>query len=401
MVADFVSMEQFASFDTLLAEDELILRDSVRQFVNREVLPDIERHHRTGEFPRRWVATMARLGLFGASIREYGLPGLGSVAYGLMMQELERGDSGLRSFASVQNALVMYPIQRYGSDAQRERWIPAMAAGEAIGCFGLTEPDYGSNPAAMRTRARKVDGGHVLDGSKAWITNGSLADVAVVWARDEQDAVRGFLVERGTEGFESQPYDGKFSLRVSDTSALFLSDCFVPDSALLPGTSSLRHPLSCLNEARFGIAWGAVGSATAVAEHALAYTRERIQFGGRPIGSHQLVQDKLVFMASEIAKAQLLAWHISKLRDAGQLHFRHVSLAKRNNVWMARECARTARELVGAAGIVDDHPIIRHMLNLEAVYTYEGTHDIHTLVMGEQLTGIAAFEPPCDCGPPL
>jgi len=387
------TMESFAGFDRLLSEEERILRGTIRAFVEQEVQPLLRAHHREGRFPTEVIPRLAELGVLGAAVKGHDLPGLDAVPYGLVMQELERGDSGLRSFASVQNALVIFPIERYGSPEQQQHWIPLLASGTVIGCFGLTEPDFGSNPGAMRTRARRVPGGHVLDGSKAWITNGTLAHVALVWAKDDEGRFRGFLVERGSDGFESRAHAGKFSLRVSDTSEIFLDGCFVDDDHLLPGTSTLRHPLSCLNEARFGIAWGAIGAALAVAEHALAYAKERVQFGGKPIAAHQLVQEKLVFMVSEIAKAQVLLWHLSRLKDHGELTHGQVSLAKRNNVWMARECARLSREIIGAAGIVDDHPVIRHMMNLEAVYTYEGTHDIHTLIMGEQLTGHAAFEP--------
>lgn len=389
-------MENYIDFKHLLTDEELMVQDGIRTFVEREFLPVVTEHHRAGTFPMQLVPRMAELGVFGASIKEYDLPGLSAVPYGLIMLELERGDSGLRSFASVQNSLVMFPIMSWGSKEQKDRWIPALASGKAIGCYGLTEPDFGSNPGGMRTRLKTKGAGFVLNGAKAWITNGSQANVAVVWAKDDDGIVRGVLVEKGMSGFEARAYKGKFSLRASDTSELFFQDVAISPENILPGTSALKHPLMCLNEARFGIAWGAIGAALAVAEHALEYTKSRVQFGGKPIAAHQIVQEKLAWMVTEIAKAQLLMWHLSKLKDAGKLHFSQVSLAKRNNVWMARECARLARELLGAAGIVDDHPVIRHMMNLEAVFTYEGTHDIHGLVIGQQLTGIPSYNPPSE-----
>ena len=309
------------------------------------------------------------------------------------MQELERGDSGLRSFVSVQSSLVMYPIYAFGSKEQKDRWIPPLASGEAIGCFGLTEPDFGSNPGGMRTTARRDGDGWVLNGSKQWITNGTLADVAVVWAQTD-DGVRGFLVEKGTPGFTSSDQHGKFSLRASTTSELGFTDCRIPAENLLPKTEGLKNALMCLNQARYGIAWGGIGAAMQCYQTALEYAGERIQFGGRPIASHQLVQDKLVWMISEITKGQFLALQIGRLKDAGRVKHFHISMGKRNNVWVARESAKLAREILGANGIVDDYPVIRHMLNIESVYTYEGTHDIHGLVIGERITGIPAFEPP-------
>jgi glutaryl-CoA dehydrogenase len=341
---------------------------------------------------------MAELDLFGATISEYDLPGLGNVAYGLIMQELERGDSGLRSFVSVQSALCMYPIYTFGSQAQKDRWIPAMASGEAIGCFGLTEPDFGSNPGGMRTRARRDGDAWVINGAKQWITNGTLAHVAVVWAQTDE-GVRGFLVEKGTPGYTSVDQRGKFSLRASVTSELGFHDCRIPAENLLPGTAGVKSALMCLNQARYGIAWGGLGAAMDCYETALAYSKERIQFEGQPIACHQLVQDKLVWMLSEISKGQLLALQLGRLKDAGRLKHYQISLGKRNNVWVARECARRARDLLGANGIVDDYPVIRHMLNIESVFTYEGTHDIHALIMGEAITGIAAFNPPMPSRP--
>ena len=383
----------FIEFDALLTDEERMVRDTVRAFVDDRVKPIIEECHREARTPLELVPEMGSLNLFGASISDYGLPGLKGVAYGLIMQELERGDSGLRSFVSVQSSLVMYPIYAFGSPAQKDRWIPPLATGEAIGCFGLTEPDFGSNPSGMRTTARRAGGDWVLNGSKQWITNGTLADVAVVWAQTE-DGVRGFLVEKGTPGFTAADQHGKFSLRASTTSELGFHDCRIPGENLLPGTTGLKNALMCLNQARYGIAWGGLGSAMETYSTALTYAKERIQFGGQPIACHQLVQEKLVWMVSEITKGQLLAWQLGKLKDAGRLKHQHISLGKRNNIWVARECAKLAREILGANGIVDDYPVIRHMLNIESVYTYEGTHDIHGLIIGEAITGIPAFNPP-------
>jgi glutaryl-CoA dehydrogenase len=389
MKAEFRPLDLLA-LDELLSDEERLVRDTVRAFVSDRVLPVIEKHFRAGTFPNDLIPAMAEMGLLGANLEGYGCAGLGPVAYGLIMQELERGDSGLRSFVSVQGALCMYPIHAYGSEAQKERWLPAMARGERIGCFGLTEPDAGSDPAAMRTRAAKVAGGWVLNGAKAWITNGSVADVAVVWARDDDGRVRGFLVERGTPGFSARDYHGKFSLRASVTSELVLSDCRIPEDAILPATAGLKHPLSCLTQARYGIAWGGLGSAMAVYDEALRYAQQRIAFG-RPIAATQIQQEKLVFMANEITKGQLLALRLGRLKEKGEATPVRVSLAKRNNIWLARECARLAREILGANGIADEYQTGRHFCNIEAVYTYEGTHDIHTLIVGEALTGIAAF----------
>lgn len=385
----------FLDLDSLLSEEDKLIRATVREFVDERVKPIIEECHREGRFPFDLVPEMGRLNLFGANLTEYGLPGLDNIAYGLIMQELERGDSGLRSCASVQSALVMYPIYTFGSQVQRDRWIPPLAAGEAIGCFGLTEPDFGSNPSGMRTTARREGNEWVLNGSKQWITNGSKADVAVIWARTE-DGIRGFVVEKGTPGFTARDQEGKFSLRASTTSELGFVDCRVPADSVLPETVGVKNALMCLNQARYGIAWGVLGSAMETYHTALEYSKERIQFGGRPIASHQLVQEKLVWMVSEISKAQVMTYHCGRLKDQGQLKHYHVSLIKRNNVWVARECARLAREILGANGIVDDYPVIRHMLNIESVYTYEGTHDIHGLVIGQAITGIPAFNPPME-----
>jgi glutaryl-CoA dehydrogenase len=379
--------------DALLSEEERLVRDTVRAFVDDKVKPIIEECHRDARTPLELVPEMGALNLFGASLSDYGLPGLGGVAYGLIMAELERGDSGLRSFVSVQSSLVMYPIHAFGSQEQKDRWIPRLASGEAIGCFGLTEPDFGSNPGGMRTTARKVGSDWVLNGSKQWITNGTLADVAVVWAKTE-DGVRGFLVEKGTPGYTSSDQHGKFSLRASTTSELGFHDCRIPGDAILPGTTGLKNSLMCLNQARYGIAWGGVGSAMETFHTALQYAKERVQFGGQPIASHQLVQEKLAWMATEISKGQLLCLQLGRLKDNGRLKHWHISMGKRNNVWVARECAKLAREILGANGIVDDYPVIRHMLNIESVYTYEGTHDIHGLIIGEALTGIPSYNPP-------
>ncbi|HXU10542.1 MAG TPA: acyl-CoA dehydrogenase family protein, partial [Candidatus Binatia bacterium] len=364
----------FLDTDALLSDEERLVRDTVRAFVSDRVLPIIEGHFRAGTFPRQLVPEMARLGLFGSNLEGFGCAGLNNVAYGLIMQELERGDSGLRSFVSVQGALCMYPIRTFGSDAQKERWLQSMARGESIGCFGLTEPDAGSDPSAMRTRAVRRGDHYVLNGAKAWITSGSIADVAIAWARCEDEVIRGFLVERGTPGFTTRDHEGKFSLRASVTSELIFQDCAIPESNLLPGTSGLKAALMCLNQARYGIAWGGIGSAQAVFDEALTYARERIVFG-RPVAGFQIQQEKLVWMASEISKAQLVALRLGRLKDAGKVAPAQISLGKRNNIWVARECARLAREILGANGIMDEYQVGRHFCNIEAVYTYEGTHD--------------------------
>ncbi len=382
--------------DELLSVEQRQVRASVRRFVDEEFLPTVRQHFAAATFPTELTPRIAALGGFGPTVpTEYGGAGLDSISYGLMCLELERGDSGLRSFASVQSSLVMYPILTYGSEAQKRHWLPKLARGEAIGCFGLTEPDYGSNPGGMITRARRVDGGFILNGTKRWITNGSIADVAVVWAKladDEgQDRIHGFLVEKERQGFARPLMHGKWSLRASITSELIFEDCFVPEENLLPGVASLRGPLSCLTQARFGISWGALGAALACYECALGYSKSRVVFS-RPIGGYQLVQAKLVHMLSEITKGQLLAWRLATLKDAGTMRSEQVSLAKMNNVSAALGIARLARDILGANGISDDYPVIRHMLNLETVNTYEGTEDVHRLTLGRDITGLSAFE---------
>ncbi|HZI95518.1 MAG TPA: acyl-CoA dehydrogenase family protein [Patescibacteria group bacterium] len=380
----------FYEVDELLTEEERMIRDTVRDFVTAEVIPIIEKHNREATFPKHLIPKMGELGLLGANIHGYGCAGLSSTAYGIIMQELERGDSGLRSFVSVQGALCMYPILTFGSDAQKEKFLPRMAKGEVIGCFGLTEPDHGSDPGGMETRARKDGKGYVLNGNKAWITNGTIADVAIVWAKDDAGTVRGFLVEKGTPGFSSRDITGKFALKASVTSDLTFEDCRIPEENLLPATGGLKSPLMCLSQARYGIAWGAVGAAQAVLDEAINYSRSRIQFG-KPIASFQLVQQKLTWMATEITKAQLLSLRLGRLKDAGKIRPQQISMAKMNNVNIALDCARLARDILGANGTHDEYQVGRHMCNLEAVKTYEGTHDIHVLIVGEALTGIAAY----------
>jgi glutaryl-CoA dehydrogenase len=375
--------------EELLGQEERMTRASVRSFVEREALPVLEACHAREEFPRQLIPRMAELGLFGANLKGYGCPGLSNVAYGLMMQELEAGDSGLRSMASVQGSLAMFAIWRWGSEAQKQRWLPDMAAGRAIGCFGLTEPDHGSDPGGMETRARRDGDGWVLSGTKRWITNGSISHVAVVWAKDG-DTIRGFLVEPGTPGFSTHDIKGKFSLRASITSELVLEDVRVSRDAMLPAAAGLGGPFSCLNQARYGIAWGAIGAARTCYLTALRYAQERRQFD-RPLAGFQLVQNKLVHMLNEITKAQLLAWRLGQLKDAGTMRAEQVSLAKRNNVGAALDIARLARDVLGANGIVNEYPVIRHMMNLETVNTYEGTYDMHTLIVGRDITGVDAI----------
>jgi glutaryl-CoA dehydrogenase len=381
----------YLDFDSVLTDEEKLARQTARQFVDAEIMPIIEQYNREGKFPVQLVPQMAELGLFGASLKGYGCAGMSNVEYGLVTQELERGDSGLRSFVSVQSALVMYPINAFGSDAQKDTWLPLLQQGKAIGCFGLTEPQFGSNPGAMLTRAVKKGNEYILNGEKMWITSGSLADVAVVWAKCEDDKIRGFLVEKGTPGFKAWDVHGKYSLRASVTSGLAMNDCKIPAANLLPNVEGLKGPLSCLNQARYGIGWGAIGAAMACYDCALNYSKQRKQFDNKPIASHQLVQEKLVWMITEITKAQFLALQVGRLKDQGKVHPSHISMLKMNNVWMALETARSARSILGANGIVDDYPIMRHMNNLESVITYEGTHDIHKLIIGERITGIAAF----------
>ena len=379
----------YYGIEELLGEEERMTRASVRSFVEREALPIIERCHAREEFPRELIPRMGELGLFGANLKGYGCAGLSNVAYGLIMQELEAGDSGLRSMGSVQGSLAMFAIWRWGSEEQKRRWLPEMAAGRAIGCFGLTEPDHGSDPGGMETRARRDGAAWVLSGTKRWITNGSIADVAVVWAKDSE-TIRGFLVEKGTPGFSAPDIKGKFSLRASITSELVLEDVRVPASAILPEAAGLGGPFSCLNQARYGIVWGALGAARTCYTTALRYAQERRQFD-RPIAGYQLVQQKLVYMLTEITKGQLLAWRLGRLKDAGTMRPEQVSLAKRNNVGVALEIARLARDILGANGIVNEYPVIRHMLNLETVNTYEGTYDMHTLIIGRDITGLDAI----------
>ncbi|GCE11670.1 acyl-CoA dehydrogenase family protein [Tengunoibacter tsumagoiensis] len=375
--------------DSLLSEEELLVRDTVRRFVAERVKPQIAEHFEAGTFPQELVPEMAELGLLGMHLEGYGCAGMSAVCYGLACQELEAGDSGLRSFVSVQGSLAMYPISAFGSEEQKQRWLPGMARGEIIGCFGLTEPDYGSDAAHLTTSARRDGDVYILNGTKLWITNGSIAHVAIVWARAE-DGVRGFLVERDTPGFTTSTISHKLSLRASVTSELHFADCRVPVANLLPNVRGMRGPLSCLNEARYGIAWGVNGAARTCYETALTYARERLQFQ-RPIASFQLVQQKLVVMVTELVKAELLALQLGRLKDSGRLHPVQISLAKRNNVREALQTAREARNILGANGITLEYPISRHMNNLESVFTYEGTDDIHTLIIGQAITGENAF----------
>jgi glutaryl-CoA dehydrogenase len=376
--------------DSLFAEDELMVRNTVRSFVTEEVMPVLQKANRDEEFPKHLIPRFAQMGLLGSTIQGYDCPGLGHTAYGLLMQELERADSGIRSFCSVQGALVMYPIFAYGSEAQKKKYLPKLASAELIGCFGLTEPDAGSNPGGMLTRAEKVAGGYKLNGNKMWITNGSVADIAIVWARLD-GVVRGFIVEKGTEGFSTSLMKGKFSLRVSVTSELHLQNCVVPAENLLPNGEGLKAPLGCLTQARYGIAWGVVGAANACYHEALNYAKARTIFDGKPLAAYQLAQAKLAKMVQEITKAQLLAIQLGKLKESGRLQPHHVSLAKMNNCRMALDVARDARDMLGANGIIDEYPVIRHLMNLETVNTYEGTEDIHRLVVGQQVTGIPAY----------
>jgi len=386
----------FYDVASLLSEDERAVQATVRQWVDEKLLPVINRHYLEGTFPKELIPEMAQLGFLGANLPEgYGCAGLNNVAYGLIMQELERGDSGIRSFASVQGGLVMYPIFAFGSEEQKRRWLPRLASGELIGCFGLTEPDYGSNPGGLITTARESQGGWVLNGAKMWITNGSMAGVAIIWAKTgdvgDPRSIRGFIVPTDTPGFTAKDQKGKLSLRASDTSELVLQDVRVGRDALLPGSKGLKSPLMCLTQARYGIAWGAVGAAMACYDEALRYGKQRVMFG-KPIAGFQLQQLRLAEMLTEITKAQLLALQLGRLKDKGTMTPEQVSLAKRNNVDMACECAREARRLLGANGILVEYAAMRHLVNLESVYTYEGTHDMHTLILGEAITGLSAFE---------
>ena len=385
----FRGVDYFA-IDSLFSEQELLVRQTARRFAEERVVPLIRDCYREARFPCELIPELAQLGFLGANLEGYGCAGMSHVEYGLIMQELERADSGLRSFVSVQGALVMYPILTYGSEEQKQKWLPALQSGRAVGCFGLTEPDFGSNPAGMRTRAVKDSGGWVIDGEKTWITNGSVADVAVVWARTEA-GIRGFVVERGTPGFATSDIHGKWSMRASVTSSLSLADCRVRDSDMLPGAQGLKAPLACLSQARYGIGWGVIGAAMDCYETARQYSLVRKQFDDRPIASHQLVQEKLAWMITEITKAQLLAVHAGRLKDQGKIEPAHISMLKRNNVAIALECARLSRDLLGANGITDEYPIMRHLCNLETVKTYEGTDHIHALVIGEKVTGVAAY----------
>ncbi len=389
-----VNGTDFYLLDDLLSEEERFTRHSVREFVDREFMPKVRQSFRDARFPLEVIPGLGKLGVFGASIEGYGCNKVSGISYGLMMQELERGDSGLRSFASVQSSLAMTAIHEFGTEEQKNLWLPLLAGGQKIGCFGLTEPDFGSNPSGMRTTALKAGGHYILNGSKMWITNGSISDIAVVWAKTNKDdpkSIKGFLVEKGTPGFSAKDIHGKLSMRASVTSELNFDECKIDGDHVLPKTGGLKSPLTCLMQARYSIAWGALGAAMACYEEALGYARERIQFS-KPIAGYQLVQERLVWMLSEITKAQLLAWRMGTMQDNGSLKHYHVSLAKLNNVKIALEIARSCRDILGANGITDDYQCMRHMNNLESVYTYEGTNNIHTLILGEHITGIKAFE---------
>jgi glutaryl-CoA dehydrogenase len=389
-VGTFKGVDYYA-IDDMLTEEQKSIRDTVREFVTEEVLPIIEEYNQEMQFPSQLIPKMAELGIFGPTLPvEYGGMGIDNISYGLIMQELERGDSGVRSFASVQSALVMYPIYTFGSEEQRIKYLPKLAKGEMIGCFGLTEPDFGSNPGGMITKAEKVDGGYLLNGAKMWITNGTVADVAVVWAKLD-GKVRGFVVDKGTKGFTAPEMKGKLSLRASITSELVFSDCLIPEENLMPNSGGLKSPLMCLTQARYGIAWGVVGLAMECYNTVLNYSLSRIQFG-KPIAGFQLTQEKLAYMITEITKAQLLNHQLGNLKDSGKMRPQQVSMAKRNNCEIAKIIAGMAREMLGANGILDEYPIMRHQNNIESVKTYEGTHEMHTLIIGEDVTGIAAFE---------
>jgi glutaryl-CoA dehydrogenase len=380
----------YYQLDDEYTEEEKLVRDNVRRFVDQKLRPIIAKHYEDGTFPSHLIKEFGEIGLLGCNLTGYDCPGMGDVAYGLAMQELERCDSGIRSFCSVQGSLAMYPIWAFGSEEQKQKYLPKMTKGELIGCFGLTEPDYGSNPTGMITRADKVAGGYKLNGAKRWITNGTIADVAVVWAKLEGD-VRGFIVDKGTKGFTAEKISDKWSLRASVTAELLFEDCVVPENAILPNVRGMKGPLSCLSQARYGIAWGVIGAAVDCYEVALGYAKDRKQFS-RPIAGYQLVQQKLVTMVSEITKAQCLTLRLGRLKEAKKVKPTQISLAKRNNVHMALETARMARDILGGNGIMYAYSPGRHMLNLETVYTYEGTHDIHTLIVGQDITGLSAFE---------
>ncbi len=380
----------FMNEEMLFSQEELMVRDSVRDFVSQEVIPTLQQAHRDEQFPMQLIPRFGEMGVLGSTIQGYGCAGLNNIAYGLVMQELERADSGIRSFCSVQGALVMYPIFAYGSEEQKNKYLPRLATAELVGCFGLTEPDAGSNPGAMLTRAEKVSGGYKLNGNKMWITNGCIADIAIVWAKLD-GVVRGFVVEKGTPGFSTSTMKGKFSLRVSVTSELHLEDCVVPEDSLLPGIEGLKGPLSCLSQARYGIAWGVLGAANTCYHTALHYAKDRVLFDGKPLANYQLAQAKLVKMVQEITKGQLLALQLGRLKESGQIKPHHISLAKMNNCRVALDVAREARDMLGGNGIIDEYPVIRHMLNLETVNTYEGTEDVHRLVVGLEVTGLSAI----------
>lgn len=384
----------FFNLESQLSDEEKMMRDSVRQFVNERINPIIADCYEEGRFPLDLIPEFAKLGLLGSNLPEkYGCAGINNVAYGLVTQELEAGDSGIRSFVSVQSSLCMYPIYTFGSEEQRMKYLPGMAKGEIIGCFGLTEPNSGSDPGSMKTRAKRVKDGWLLNGSKTWITNGTIADIAIVWAKveDENDKIRGFIVPKGTPGFTAPELKHKLSLRASVTSELFFQDCLIPEENLLPGSGGLKSPLMCLTQARYGIAWGAIGAALDCYQTALEYAKNRAQFN-RPLASFQLTQKKLVEMFTEISKAQLLCLRLGRMKDAGEIEPVHVSMAKMNNVNMALECARTARSILGGNGIMGEYGVMRHLCNLETVFTYEGTHEVHTLAIGRHLTGLSAFE---------
>ena len=382
----------FYNISDLLEEEELLIQKTAHEFVQNEFMPIVNHHYEKGTFPTEIAAQLGELGFMGSSLpEESGGAGVSNVAYGLILHELERGDSGLRSFASVQGALVMYPIYSYGSDQQKQKWLPGLGSGKLIGCFGLTEANFGSNPGGMVTKAVRDGNDWILNGSKAWITNGSIADVAVIWAKDEEQIIHGFLVEKEMDGFSSSDIHGKLSLRASVTSELSLLNVRVPDSARLPKVEGLKGPLSCLTQARYGIAWGMLGAAVDCYETALNYAKERKQFS-KPIAGYQLTQAKLAEMLTQITMAQLTVYRLGRLKDEGRMNYNQVSLAKRNHCRMARDIARTAREILGANGVTDDYSPIRHMANIESVFTYEGTHEMHTLILGEEVTGMAAYD---------